>query len=367
MTADHLRTIAARFAKDAREDDVPGLAAEIAYRFLFALFPFGLFLAALGAFVAGWLGVENPAELVVGALGDNLPPDIARGIQPELEQVIGSARPDLLTAGALGALWAASGGTNALIKAMNRAYAVEETRPVLHRLALVVGLTILAGAGIIVSFVTIVGGAMLSEQLAERLGLTGPSWTAVWLLRWPATYVLLVAAVAILFRLAPNIRPSWRWAVGGAAVFATGWLLATWAFAFYVGTFANYGATYGALGGVIVVMFWFYLTGLLLVAAAGLTAAAASVIEPEALQRRRDEIGRDLELQRAAAGAQRAAGQAVGRVLGAFGVGHDGGSPGRGAGSADRRRTPDRRVRNDRRAGPLDRRHPPLHSRPGPG
>jgi membrane protein len=292
---DQLRAIGARFVRSVQEHDLTGLAAELAYRFLFAVFPFGLFLAALGAFAAGWLGIENPAQQIVDGLGDNLPPALASALAPELERVIGTARPGLLSFGAIAALWAATGGTNALIKAMNRAYDVEETRSFVPRTLLAIGLTLLGSLGILVSFVTIVGGALVTEQIAEQLGLSGQAWFLLSLARWPAVFVLLVVAVAILYRLAPNVRTPWRWAFGGAALFTAGWLIATWAFAWYVGTMGNYGATYGALGGVIVLMLWFYLTGLLLVGAAALTASAASVVEPERFEARRREIAADRE------------------------------------------------------------------------
>src|SRR5919112_430496 len=98
--------------ESAREDDIGGLAAEIAYRFLFAVFPFGLFVAALSSFVAGVLHVDNPAGTILAGLGDNLPPSIAESVRPELERLLTNARPDLLSVGAIGALFAATGGTN---------------------------------------------------------------------------------------------------------------------------------------------------------------------------------------------------------------------------------------------------------------
>jgi membrane protein len=287
---DRLREIATRFVKSFQEDDVPGLAAELAYRFLFAVFPFGLFVAALGAFVAGWLGIQNPAQQILDALGDNLPPDLASTLAPELERVIGTARPGLVSFGAIAALWAATGGTNALIKAMNRAYDVEDTRPFWRKLLVAVGLTLLGSVGILVSFVTIVGGALITEQVAEQFGLSGQAWTVLSLLRWPAVFLVLVVAVALLYRLAPNVRTPWRWVFAGAALFAVGWLVATAAFGWYVANMGNYGATYGALGSVIVLMLWFYLTAILLVAAATLAIVTASVVDPDTLARRRDEI-----------------------------------------------------------------------------
>jgi membrane protein len=338
VTTDQLREIGTRMADHVRDDDVPGLATQLAYRFLFAVFPFGLFVAALGAFVAGWAGIDNPAERIVDALGDNLPPDLASTVRPELEQVINETRPALLSVGALGAVWAATGGTNTLIKAMNRAYDVEETRPFVFRYLVAAGLTILAGIGILVSFVTIVGSALLTQEAAERLGVSDQAYVILDLARWPVVFLLLVAATALMFRVAPNIKVAWRWALAGGIAFAIGWLIATWAFAFWVGTFGNYGAMYGSLGSVIVLMIWFYLTGLLLVGAAQLVAATASVLDPGAVEEARRAAQE--EHNALLATARDAAGAAEDRVRSmATDDDDDGGTPS-----------------NDRRTGPPDRR-----------
>src|SRR6188474_1812661 len=108
-TGDHrgigdLKAVSRRMVEGLKKDDVSGLAAEIAYRFLFAIFPFGLFVAALGAFVATSLHVDNPAQQVVAGLGDNLPPSIADALRPELERLLNSARADLLAIGAIAGL-----------------------------------------------------------------------------------------------------------------------------------------------------------------------------------------------------------------------------------------------------------------------
>ena len=277
---DDLRRIGKRFLGDVQRDDVAGLAAELAYRFLFAVFPFGIFVAALTAFVAGAIGFADPTGQILGAIGDNLPKDIASGIRPQLEAVIGTVRPGFLTFGALAALWAATGGTNALIKAMNRAYVVEETRPLVPRYALAIALTLFGSIGILVAFVTIVGASLLTSQVVTMLNLDQTIVNVIGLLRWPAMFVLLCVAVGILYRFAPNFRAPWRWCFAGGAIFSIGWLLATGLFALYVANFANYSNTYGALGGVIVLMLWFYLSALILVAAAALVAAALKELHP---------------------------------------------------------------------------------------
>ena len=274
--------IGKRFIGDVQRDDIAGMAAELSYRFLFAIFPFGIFAAALTAFVAGALGMDDPTGQILGAVGDNLPSDVAEGVRPQLEAVIGTTRPGLLTVGALAALWAATGGTNALIKAMNRAYEVEEARPLVLRYAIAIGLTLLASVGILAAFVTIVGASVVTGEVADRLGLNRATVEAIGLLRWPVVFVFVALAVGVLYKLAPNFRLPWRWAFAGGAIFSLGWVAATAAFAFYVANFGSYANTYGALGGVIVLMLWFYISAVVLVGAAALIAAAMKETQPEA-------------------------------------------------------------------------------------
>ena len=291
-TADHRDVamgVGKRLVTGVREHDVSGLAAEIAYRFLFAVFPFGLFVAALGGVIAGWLQVDNPAQQIIDGVGDNLPPDIANAIQPELERVFGTASNGLIWTGALLALWAATGGTNALVKGIHRAYGVPEQRPFVMRYVVAVGLTLLAAAGVIASFVTIIGGAMITQEIAKQLGLEAQAFGVLQLLRWPAVFVVLTIAVAILYRYAPSIVIPWRWIAAGSVAFTLGWLLATAALGWYAANVADYGATYGSLGAVIVLMLWFYLTSALLLIGAELTAALARERSPEEIHMRGEE------------------------------------------------------------------------------
>src|SRR4051812_14954149 len=94
-----------RFISDFQRDDVAGLGAELAYRFLFAIFPFGIFVAALTAFVTQAIGFAAPTSQIMSSVGDNLPSDIASAVRPQLEAVLGDTKPGLLTLGAVLALW----------------------------------------------------------------------------------------------------------------------------------------------------------------------------------------------------------------------------------------------------------------------
>jgi len=311
-TREEAKDVVRRLMKGIKDDDVAGLAAEIAYRFLFAVFPFGLFVAALGSFAAGWLHVANPAQMLVNGLGDNLPPSIAQGLKPELERLLGSHQPALITFGALTALWAATGGTNALVKGIHRAYEVPEQRPFLLRYAVAIGLTILAAAGAILSFVTIVGGAVFTQQAAQRIGLGDQAFVVLQLLRWPAVFVVIMAAAAILYRYAPSVVVPWRGIIVGAAVFAAGWLVATAAIGFYATNVANYGATYGSLGAVIVMMLWFYGSAAMLLIGAEVTAAITHERMPQEIRRRGEEQDAAAKLASAADSAKRKVESAAG-------------------------------------------------------
>ncbi len=229
----------------------------------------------MSSVAAGWLRIQDPAAQIVAAVSDNLPSVVADAVRPELERLLESHRTDLVLFGALAALWAATGGTNALAKGIHRAYGVEEQRPFVLRYAIAIGLTVLAAVGIIAAFVTIVGGAMLTEEFADVLGLEAEAWTLLQFLRWPAVFAMLIAAVAIVYRYGSSVVVPWRWILIGAAAFALGWLAATAVLAVYVLNVADYGATYGSLGGVIVLMLWFYVTAAMLVLGAEVTAALA--------------------------------------------------------------------------------------------
>ena len=165
-----------------------------------------------------------------------------------------------------------------------------ETRNFFAKTGVAIGLTLLGSAGILVAFVTIVGGSLLTQEAVRVLGVPAATWDTIALLRWPLMLVLVAFAVAILLRFAPNVAVPFRWPMVGGLVFAIGWVVATALFALYVANFANYSNTYGALGGVVVLMLWFYLTAVMLLLAAELTSLLAKDHAPERIAARQREI-----------------------------------------------------------------------------
>ncbi len=295
-TAKHL-------VREISDDDLLGLAAELAYRFLFALFPLLIFVAAVGGFASTTLGIENPTDQAMEALEDALPPEAEETVADQLGRVLEQQNPGLLSAGLVLALWAASGGMKAVMKAMNRAYDVEESRPFIRKNIVALALTILLGISVIGGFALLTVGQFFAGELADLLGLEAWAATIIQVVQGIVAIALLLVGVAFLYWAAPNTDVPFRWVSPGAILFVLAWFVATVGFGFYVANFGAYADTYGALGGVIVLMLWFYITGLVLLVGAELNAVLTKRAAPEALKSEGRDVKPDEERARREHGA----------------------------------------------------------------
>lgn len=268
-----------RFGQRIGRHDVPGLSAELAYRFFLALFPFVIFLAALGAFVARALGIADPSGEILRSFGAALPAEVATLVGDELRRIVERQDAGLLSFGALAALWIATGGTNAIFKALNRAYELRETRPFWRVYAMAIGLTLGGGTLIVIVFIALLGAQVAGADIAARLGLE-LLWRALLPVRWALAVLVLTLGTATLYRLGTAVRPPWRAALPGGLLFAVAWLGFTFLFAWYVDTVADYGATYGALAGVAGLLAWLYVSAFVLLLGAELTASLFEPTEP---------------------------------------------------------------------------------------
>lgn len=267
-----IAAVVKRIAVHAYRDDVTGLAGELAYRFFLALFPFFIFLTALGSYIADAFHVTNPAQKIVSSLGSELPPDVAHLVQTQLQQTIHAQSAGLLSIGIIGTLIAASSGFNALFKAFNRAYGAHESRPLWERYIFSFVLTVLAGTLIAAAFTLLVVGELSGARLLKAIGVPGAYRTLLGVARWGTSIALILAAVIILYRVIPDREIRLVRALPGAALFAIAWAGMTYAFAFYLQKSSSYNATYGTLAGAAILLLWFYLTSLLLLIGAELNA-----------------------------------------------------------------------------------------------
>ena len=250
--------IGREWLEQANKDDVAGLSAEIAYRTFLELFPFFIFLALIGGAAESTLHIYNPARQILDLISGSLPQGAADPIRQQLETVLGSQQ-GLIGLPLIGVLWLAAGSGASLLKAMNRIYNIEETRPFWERYLVGLWLTLLAGAVLATVILALGAGQMLTQQAG---GDAAPDWFRALadFARWPLLVVVLLLEASVVFRVAPNAKPRWRIVSPGALVFVGGWLGASALFVLYVDKTGGYAGTYGVLGGVVVLMLWLQIT-----------------------------------------------------------------------------------------------------------
>ena len=273
------RQPAARFllalAKRIATDDLPGLAAEMAYRFLFALFPFLIFVAALVGFIGARIGSDNLFANVMELAGALFPPEIQDVLSGWTSNMVRTESGGLLTIGAAGALYGAAGGVGTLVKGLNRAHEVAETRPFWKTQGLAL-LTTVALAVLMVGGVFLYTlGEWLGDVIANRLGL-GEVFRAVWsVVRGPGVALGLALSLLGLYRVLPNIRMPIVHVIPGALFATIGWVILTLGFSFYLAHFGSYDKTFGSLGTAVVLMVWMYFVGMILLVGGEINALAA--------------------------------------------------------------------------------------------
>jgi len=266
-----------RAIRDFSDDDMTTYAAALAYHGLLALFPFVIFLIAL----LGILQVPQFFDAVLDQARTVLPSDAYEPLANVLSEIQNQQSGGLLSFGILGAIWAASSGIRALMKALNTAYDVEESRPMwkLYLLSIVytIGLALLLVAAI--GFMLL--GPQAMEWLAEQIGLGG-AFVTIWTwARWPLAVILLTLAAAVIYYVSPNVEQPFALITPGSLIAVIVWILATIGFSIYVSNFGNYSATYGSLGGVIALLFFFFISSAVLLLGAEINAEVHHVEEGE--------------------------------------------------------------------------------------
>lgn len=249
------RELLTRTAQQTMQDNVAGLAAQLAYYFFLALFPALLFLIALASFFPG-----DVIQQMVEAMRSVAPPAVIEILESQVRQIAEGDDAGLLTFGILVALWSSSAAIVGIVDAMNRAYDIEEGRPWWKVRVVAIGLTIGLALFVLTAFTLVLLGPTMARWLAAHLGF-GPAFLMAWnLIQWPLAFALVALALAIVNYYAPDAEQDWEWVTPGAVLATLLWLLASIAFRIYVTNFADYNETYGSIGGVMVLMLWFYVS-----------------------------------------------------------------------------------------------------------
>ncbi|SFM45915.1 membrane protein [Gracilibacillus orientalis] len=252
-----------RFIKQLIEritkDEVPGLAAQLSYFFLLSLFPFMIFLVTL----VGYLPFDEIN--VMNFVSTYAPEEIMTLLNDNLAQIMNNRNGGLLSIGVIGTLWSASNGINALMRSFNKAYNIEEERSFIVMRAISVVLTIAMLLVILVAFLLPIFGKMIGVYLFSFFGLS-EGFLDMWnTLRWVISSVIFFIVLMMLYRMAPSKRVYFKHIYIGAIFATICWQLTSLAFSYYVSSMGNYSATYGSLGGVIILMIWFYLSGIIII------------------------------------------------------------------------------------------------------
>lgn len=289
IPAPGLKDVAVRLKDDLKGDDVSLLAAGVAFYAMLALVPTLVALVSLYGLVADPADIQRNVDDVLAAA----PTEVRDLVESQLSSIVEASSSGLRLGALIGlaaALWSASSGMKNLITAVNRAYHEDETRGFLRlratSLLLTVGLMVLGGAAFL--------GLVIAPNALSDRGGTGVVRTGLMIVRWPLAAVVLVLALAVIYRYAPNRdEPRWNWVSPGAVLATVIWLIASAGFSIYAANFGEYNETYGALGAVVVVMLWLYISAYVVIAGAELngelerqTVADTTRGEPEAMGER---------------------------------------------------------------------------------
>ncbi|APR87563.1 Ribonuclease BN [Minicystis rosea] len=243
-------------------DNLLDYAGSVAFSVFLAIFPFLLFVVALAGLVI------DPATLdtLVAQIRSVAPPQVADILTDRLHALTTGTAPGLLTLGAIGAIWAASGAVSSLMKALDVAYDVRDSRPFWKTRGLAILVT-LAGAVLYIAASAI---AIATPAVAHALG--GVVGALILWLRWPVAVLLMLLIIACLYYFLPDVEQRFRFITPGSVLAVVVWAVASLGFSLYVGHFGRYEVVYGTLGSVIVLLLWIWISAIVILLGAEINA-----------------------------------------------------------------------------------------------
>ncbi|WP_263383101.1 YihY/virulence factor BrkB family protein [Granulicella arctica] len=278
-----LSVLAKRTMNSFLDDNLLGRAAELGYYFLFALFP-----TLVSASSILGLAAKSATTIYVHLLhyfALIIPPSAYNIVLDTFNQTTASSTSGKLTFGLAAAVWAASVGFTAIQDSLNVVYKVKETRPYWKVRGSAILITILLSFIVTLILASLLGGdflAVLAHNHIVQARLAMPIVIFARIVGWTIATILLALLFAVIYYWGPDVRnKQWRWFTPGALFGIICWLLSSFALRVYLHFFNNYSVTYGSLGAVIILLTWFYITGLMLL----LGAEMNSEIEAYAAER----------------------------------------------------------------------------------
>jgi membrane protein len=239
------------------DHSVTDTAATLSYYFIFSLFPFLFFLATLTAY----LPLKGTVDMLIDRVRPVLPSEAVDLIHHHLTALIAQPRPRLITISLLFTLYSASRGIDAVRKGLNLAYDVTEKRPWWITELMAFGATIGGALLLLFGVAGLVAGGDAGSWIARHMGLE-MEYLFVWRwARWPVTASAVMLCAAMSYYFLPNVQQKFKYITPGSVLGTLSWLGASYGFSVYVGHFGRYNVTYGSIGGVIILMTWFFISG----------------------------------------------------------------------------------------------------------
>jgi len=281
-STDDVKALGKDLYGEVKQDKVTTLAAAFAYFTVFAIPA----LIILSVTIAAWINKATNVQVTENLrqyIDEQAPAstqDLLNSIVDNAIAKVGGGASVGAIVAALIALWSGSAAVSALIEAFNIAYGVEDSRSLLRKKGVTLGLTLLLVFFINLAFVLLVFGRRIGEWIADKAGL-GTAFDVTWnLLRWPVAIAALGLILALLYYAGPDVEQSFRWISPGSVLATVLWLLATAVVGIYL-TFSNPGSAYGVVGSVLVLLFFLYITGIVFILGAELNAVLGRRYDPK--------------------------------------------------------------------------------------
>lgn len=271
-----------RTAKSFMDDDLLSRAAELGFYFLFALFPMLICASSILGLAAR--SASNVYGELLHYLAMVVPPSAYHLVIDTFNQTAQASSGGKLTFGLVAALWSASVGFSAIQDTMNLVYKVRETRPYWKARGSAILVTVLLAVIATINLAVLFGGDFLAHRAKAMIWhrtLRMAAVIGIHAVTWIIACGLLVLIFSIIYYYAPNVeKKCWQWLTPGAAIGIITWMLASVGFRVYLHFFNSYSVTYGSLGAVVILLMWFYITGLTLLAGAEINSEIqAAVVE----------------------------------------------------------------------------------------